>query len=279
MRFDNRKLGLSLVLIYIVCAIFAAYVSFSLSDELVTSGVLNLSDLSAGEDFFLKMYLATSLTLLIGLGSLVYLLNNRTEDVIYVEKKKEKSTQSNDEDNDDDYHDLDIGQIREIAEKGKSDQSQLIQDILNAVCKELEAGLGAFYVARKENGNRQLDMTATYALALGESQKPSFEFGEGLVGQVASEEKVINIDDIPEGYIKIVSGLGQSTPRYLLIIPVKLEKTLYGVAEIASFTQFDKGIVSSVEKAFKVAMEQLLTEPKAPKKSKGAATNKGSKES
>ncbi len=282
MKFDKRKLGITLVLIYIICTVFASYVTFSLSDDLISKGAMGLSQLPAGESTFLELNLAVILTLLLGLGSLVFVLNNRNQEVIYVEKKKEKKASDDMEDDDDKaFRDVDIPTIRQIAAREKENEERLIQEVLNEVCKEIEAGLGAFYVARKEANVRQLEMTATYALALGETKKPKYEFGEGLVGQAASEEKSINIDDVPDGYIKIVSGLGSSTPKHLMIFPVKANNKLYGVVEMASFTPFDKGIVSSVEKAFEITMDQLSNGAKEPKTGKTAKTStakKGTKE-
>ena len=286
MMLNHRKLGLTLVLLYIVCTIFAAYVTFSLPDELLALGAIGLDQVSAGESAFLEMTITMSATLLLGLGSLVFLLNNKAQEVIYVEKKREDKTSGDADGNEDDaFRDVDIPTIREIAKREKNDESKLIQEVLNEVCKEIEAGLGAFYISKKEGDIRKLEMTATYALALGETKKPNFEFGEGLVGQAASEEKSINIDDIPDGYIKIVSGLGSSTPNHLLVFPIKIKDTLYGVVEIASFTSFDKGIVASVEKAFEITMEQLAgdttgtaTGTATRKTSKTPTTKKGSKE-
>lgn len=281
MMLNHRKLGLVLVLLYIICTIIAAYVTFSLQDELLTLGALGLGELPAGQPAFLKLTVAVTATLLLGLGSLVFLLNNKAQEVIYVEKKSgSKGADSSEENEDEAYRDVDIPTIREIVKREKNDEGKLIQDVLNEVCKEIEAGIGAFYIAKKEDGVRKLEMKATYALALGETQKPTFEFGEGLIGQAAAEEKSINIDDIPSGYIKIVSGLGSSTPNYLLIFPVKLKSALYGVVEIASFTAFDKGIIASVEKAFEITMEQLASDTSgtATKKVNPSTAKKGNKE-
>jgi PAS domain S-box-containing protein len=66
----------------------------------------------------------------------------------------------------------------------------------------------------------------------------SIYLGDGLVGTCAVEKQIINLTEIPEGYIKITSGLGDAKPDNLLLVPVLHELDLIGVLEIASLTLF-----------------------------------------
>ncbi len=84
---------------------------------------------------------------------------------------------------------------------------------------------------------------------LGESASIEYEFGEGLIGQAAVEGRTLYVDDIPEGYIKIISGLGSASPKHLLIVPVKNQKETLGVIEIASFTDLTEDKRKFVEEA------------------------------
>ncbi len=63
-----------------------------------------------------------------------------------------------------------------------------------------------------------------------------YKLGEGLIGQVAKDRKILYIDNVPEGYIITLSGLGKGTPKYLAIIPIVKNKQTIGVVEIATFT-------------------------------------------
>jgi putative methionine-R-sulfoxide reductase with GAF domain len=83
-------------------------------------------------------------------------------------------------------------------------------------------------------------MCASFAYFKAESKSVSYEFGEGLTGQVAKEGKLINISTVPEGYVTIISGLGNSSPKHLMIVPIKLENAVVGIIELASFKTFTK---------------------------------------
>src|SRR5205807_7519647 len=57
--------------------------------------------------------------------------------------------------------------------------------------------------------------------------------GESLVGQAALERATIEIDDPPQNYIRVSSGLGQSVPASILIMPILFEDQVLGVIELA----------------------------------------------
>ena len=83
-------------------------------------------------------------------------------------------------------------------------------------------------------------LLATYAIHVSESESIEFSLGEGLIGQVAQSGKHLYIDKLPEGFLNVKSGLGQSDPNCLLILPWKDEKgETFAVIELASFRLFD----------------------------------------
>jgi len=79
-----------------------------------------------------------------------------------------------------------------------------------------------------------LVLSGSYAFDREKFSRQSFEFGEGLVGRAALEKDMIYIDDLPPGYMKIRSGLGENAPSSLLLIPVILDNKVLGVIEMAS---------------------------------------------
>ena len=81
----------------------------------------------------------------------------------------------------------------------------------------------------------RLQLLASYAFG---GARGTYALGEGLVGQCAVEGKRILLDAVPEGYLRIASGLGSAPPRSIMVIPVLFEGNVKGVIELASFDRF-----------------------------------------
>ena len=124
--------------------------------------------------------------------------------------------------------------------QGQRDQKTVARMLMSEVTPLVAAHHGAFYVAEEvgEEGENELSLIATYGYKERKSISNRFKFGEALVGQAALERKVIVITQAPEDYIKISSGLGESTPTSIIVFPVLFEETVMAVIELASFTPF-----------------------------------------
>jgi CheY-like chemotaxis protein/methyl-accepting chemotaxis protein len=120
--------------------------------------------------------------------------------------------------------------------RGEQDTKNLAQKIITFICEHINAELGALYFVEKD----MLSMTGSYAYQKTNEQFKKIEFNEGLIGQAAQAKKRILVTDIPDDYIKIGSGLGNSLPRYIVLVPFLLEETVKGVIELASFKEFSE---------------------------------------
>ncbi len=107
--------------------------------------------------------------------------------------------------------------------------------VLGIIASEYEVFQGLFYIVRDKGS---LVVCGSYAYNFRENQE--LELGEGLAGQVAKAKRTVNIKQIPSGYIKAVSGLGESTPTNLLICPLLSNNEATAVIELASFKEFSK---------------------------------------
>ena len=65
-----------------------------------------------------------------------------------------------------------------------------------------------------------------------------FRLGEGLVGQCAQEKQRILLTDVPGDYVTINSGLGESSPLNIIVLPILFEGSVRAVVELASFSRF-----------------------------------------
>ncbi|MBA4057934.1 MAG: hypothetical protein C0490_24670, partial [Marivirga sp.] len=136
-------------------------------------------------------------------------------------------------------------------------EKDTMQLALYAICKQLEAGQGAIYRVIEEGSIRKVELKSAYALSIGESTTIKFEFGEGLIGQSAASGNTLYVDDVPEGYVKIVSGLGSASPKYLLIVPIKHHGQVLGIIELASFTKINDDQRKFVEEAAQLIADKI----------------------
>ena len=210
------------------------------------SGRIDLSMIRELSPVLNQTYFIVGLTLTLGLGSIIlalYLLNytKTAEKIIYVEKtdthkqeEKEKEAKVKNENLAKQIKNIQsgIGVIKERKDK--------YEHVLSKLCMKIEASQGLVYEVKKEKNNRYIELFASFAYSLPESETIKYQFGEGLAGQVAKEKKKINIDDVPEGYITIISGLGASSPNHLAILPILEKDEVAFVVEIASFNEISE---------------------------------------
>ena len=112
--------------------------------------------------------------------------------------------------------------------------------ILSELAKEMEISQGAFFISSARDNRPAFKMISGYALPGEESIGKTIELGEGFPGQAAKDGVLLNICNVPEGYLTIESGLGKSSSSSLLVFPVKSEDKVIAVIELASFRKFRK---------------------------------------
>ena len=121
--------------------------------------------------------------------------------------------------------------IKDFIENNEKSKS-----LLDYVIDEFEAMAAIFYIfSEKEN---QFIVKETFGLQ--ENYIPaSFSINESLNGQSAIEGKPRIIEDIPENYFNVFSGLGQSMPKYLYLMPIMDNKKCVALIELAAFKKHD----------------------------------------
>jgi hypothetical protein len=224
---ERINLGLLMAVLFFVGIIASVYYIYSLPHYLM------LPD--GYQPVFTNVYIATGLTFLMGGLNIWYYSRHKNEVIVYRDKQLEKDTTDNASTDQSGLTSISLEAVKTNLKQSKTEK-EILQTGLHAICKQLDAGQGAIYLTVESNNARKVELRAGYALNMGESAVISFEFGEGLVGQAASGGKTLYIDEVPDGYIKIISGLGSASPEYLLIVPFKNNDRVLGVMEIASFT-------------------------------------------
>ncbi|MBI1767571.1 MAG: HAMP domain-containing protein [Bacteroidetes bacterium] len=126
--------------------------------------------------------------------------------------------------------------------QGQKDLNTVTKRILSELAQVVSAHYGAFYILQQEDEkqNVKLKLFAAYAYKEEENIPKEFEVGEGLVGQCAFEKERILLTNVPQGYVKINSGLGKAKPSNLIILPVLFENNVKAVIELASLDSFSE---------------------------------------
>ncbi|MBL0740872.1 GAF domain-containing protein [Chryseolinea lacunae] len=244
---DRYKISLMLATLFVLGAGVTLYLIYSLPGGL---------QLARGyEPEFLNVYIAIGVTFLIGALSLNNALRYKQEIIVFRDRALEDSLAQ-----------------QEAAQAGKTTisletvtaslthakgEKEILQAGLQAICKQLDAGQGAVYRIVEEDGKRFAELKTGYALSLAESTVIRFEFGEGLIGQAAANGTTLYVDDVPEGYIKIVSGLGSASPKFLLIQALKKTGQVVGILEIASFNSISEDQRKFVEEAATLIADKI----------------------
>ena len=145
----------------------------------------------------------------------------------------------------------------------KEKTEEYTERILRNMSKHFEIVQAVFFL--KNQQTKQFESISTFAYT--SDKKPSsFKIGEGISGQVAKNKTLMHLTSIPEGYLKIQSGLGKSSPTNLLIIPLLLNKETVGIIELASFQVFDKETVWTFKNLAKIIGNAIVTKVKAAEK-------------
>ncbi|MBO2455481.1 HAMP domain-containing protein [Actinomadura barringtoniae] len=123
--------------------------------------------------------------------------------------------------------------------QGHRDLVEVASLILSELTPLVTAHYGAFFLAQRESGGEPvLRLIAGYGYRGQGRLNEEIVFGQGLVGQAAVEKKRLIIIDTPPDYIKISSGLGESSPACVVVLPIVFEDEVLGVIELAAFSRF-----------------------------------------
>lgn len=142
-----------------------------------------------------------------------------------------------------------LAKFADILRAHYTDFAAFNDAIIQNLVRYVKANQGALFILNDDNiSQKYLELTACYAYERKKYISKQIGIGEGLVGQCFLEQDTILMTDIPTDYVRITSGLGQATPTCLILVPLKMDKNVIGILELAAFQKFESYQIAFIEK-------------------------------
>lgn len=137
----------------------------------------------------------------------------------------------------------------ELLRANHENSNEFYYTIITNLVKYVNANQGGLFILNDDyEGEKYLELVGMYAYDRRKFAQKRIEIGQDLVGQCFLEGKTIYMTQIPQNYVHITSGLGDSNPSSLILIPLKSNDLIYGVIELASFNIFENHMIQFLEK-------------------------------
>ncbi|MDO1446074.1 GAF domain-containing protein [Rhodocytophaga aerolata] len=259
-----KKLGNIAVILFLLGIVGVTYYLYQASAQI--TGALQIREsqqIELVEQTVKPIFMVVGIEIFLGVSAVLFLLLNRQNTAVHLHQHEDIKTDFSSQHSHTEVVAIDkrVKSIQNKLDLAIPDATVKLEKVLSNICNELEACQGAIFQAKHKDAKRVVEMCASYAYFMAESKSIQYEFGEGLTGQVAKEGKLINISTVPDGYVTIISGLGNSSPKHLIIAPILSENTVIGVIEVASFKPFTKSDEDFFDQISPLLVELLAAQP------------------
>ncbi len=153
-----------------------------------------------------------------------------------------------------------VAQFAEILRRNNDNMEVLSYNIIRYLVDYMKINQAGFFILNtSSDGQKYFELTGFVAFNRKKFADKTIKWGEGLIGRCGLEKETIYITDIPDNYITVTSGLGESNPRSLLLVPLKANDEIFGVIEMASFKPFMEYEINFVEKTAESIAQTIST--------------------
>lgn len=142
-----------------------------------------------------------------------------------------------------------LAQFGDILRENNENLEELAYQVISNMVKHLDANQGGFFIINEnDKENVFIELLSSFAYNRRKKINKQMKLNEGLVGICIAENETTYLNNIPNEYITVTSGLGNANPKNLLIVPLEINKIIFGAIEIASFKKFESYQIEFVEK-------------------------------
>ena len=154
-----------------------------------------------------------------------------------------------------------IAMLSTLMAQNQNNLKQLCEKTLARLTKYMRVNAAILYVARVdiETHTMKLYMQANFGLTHEQIEKYTvLDEDQGLVGACYRDNTFQHISNLPEGFIKISSGLGECTPPALLLMPLQSTAGVVGVLELGRFEDFQEYEVTFIKRIAVILANNLI---------------------
>jgi PAS domain S-box-containing protein len=142
-----------------------------------------------------------------------------------------------------------VAKFGDILRQNDDNIEDLSANLISELVEYTNSIQGSLFIVNKENEQDiKIVLKGAYAYNRNKYLEKELAPGQGLVGQCYLEKDFIQLSEIPDNYVSIRSGLGESSPTHILISPMKLNEEVFGIIEIASFKPYEEHHRDFIEK-------------------------------
>ena len=130
--------------------------------------------------------------------------------------------------------------------QGQRDLAEVGRLLLSELAPLINVQQGLIYQMESDD-SAELVLLSAFAAEGDDNKLRRLQIGEGLVGQCAAEKHKMLLSDLPSGTVSIRSGLIETTPRNVIVLPVLFEDRVKAVMELASMANFTASHMAFLE--------------------------------
>jgi len=136
---------------------------------------------------------------------------------------------------------LGVALFSDILRDNAGNVEKLASEVIRHLVEYTNSSIGGmYYLNDDDKENSYLELIATKGFTGEKNHNKQISASDGLLGDVIKERKPVYLRRIPPGYLKVTSGLGETEPISLLIVPLMQETETLGAIEIASLNEIEE---------------------------------------